>query len=116
MDFVIGLLQWGPSLTMLLFGVSQWRHPERWTEYIPEWVIPFSFFDDKKALMRFHALGNIVFGAFLFSTLYPLAAAWIAFLWWISILPFAFRVDWTIGMRDLSVSISLAALIGLLMF
>ncbi|MDO8510003.1 MAG: hypothetical protein Q7S15_00020 [bacterium] len=116
MDFVIGLLQWGPSITMIAFGISQWRHPEKWLEYIPLWIMRYSFTGDKKMLMRFHSLGNIVFGVFLFSTLYPLLGAWVAFLWWLSILPLAFRVDWTIGMRDLSITISLAALVGFLMF
>ena len=116
MNINIGILviQCGVALTMLVFGINQMLRPTYWvTRYIPQVLIsllpmkPVTF-------MRLHALGNIIFGLFLVISFgHPLVAAWVALIWWITILPFAFRF-WEIGMRDLTIIFSLIALIILL--
>jgi hypothetical protein len=110
MDITEFLLRFGPALTMVVFGLHQFAKPQDWLHYLPEWfqkMSPLSPATD----MRLHALGNIVFGAWLASGLFPLASVWVALIWWITVLPFAFRVSWSIGMRDLSITIGLAALV-----
>ena len=64
--------------------------------------------------MKLHALGNLAFGVLLASGWHPLLGAWVALIWWISILPFAFRVSWAIGLRDLTITLGLVALILLI--
>ena len=110
MQIAIWLLRLGPALIMVVFGINQMINPEPWFEYIPEFVKKMN---SPKFTMRSHSLGNIVFGLFLASGLHPLVGAWIAFLWFLSIVPFAFMDKWKTGMRDLTITISLLALIFL---
>src|SRR5438105_486598 len=107
------------SLLMVSFGINQMLHPEAWVNYIPEWFKKLSP-QSPTGFMRTHALGNIAFGllllvgVLLFSGLIPIIAAWLALLWMLSIVPFAYARDWSIGVRDLSVTLALAALLALL--
>jgi len=104
------LLRFGVSLIMLVFGIHQLIKPQDWFEYIPKWLQ--DFLPTKPTTeMRMHALGNILFGGFLLSNIYPVAAGWVAFIWWLTILPFAFRRSWAIGMRDLTIIFALGAYI-----
>ncbi len=93
---------------------NQLINPRAWLHYIPEFlrrISPLPMETD----MRAHALGNIILGLFLVAgSFHPLLAAWVALIWWITILPLAFRVKWDIGMRDLTIIAGLAALISLL--
>lgn len=107
------LLRLGPALTMVVFGVNQWMRPQSWVHYIPSALQRTSPMKPESS-MKLHALGNLAFGLFLATGWHPLLGAWIAFVWWLSILPFAFKVSWAIGMRDLSITVSLLALILLL--
>jgi len=110
----IMLIQWPIAITMIVFGIHQMSKPAMWLKYIPAWILKMTPVKPETE-MRLHALGNLVFGLFLgFGFGFPLVAAWIAFIWWLSIIPFAWRVDWTIGMRDLCITLALAALIFLI--
>jgi uncharacterized membrane protein YphA (DoxX/SURF4 family) len=114
MTTAIWLLRGGVAATMLAFGLHQITNPGKWTQYIPEFMKRSSPLAPE-ASMRLHALGNIAFGLFLVAgSFHPLLAAWVALIWWVSILPFAFQNKWDVGMRDLSIIFSLAALISLL--
>lgn len=100
----------GTALTMIVFGIHQTVNPRKWLDYIPPTfaaLSPLKLETD----MRLHAAGNIFFGLLLASGLFPLTAAWIALIWWITILPFAFRHSWAIGMRDLTIVFGLIALV-----
>jgi len=113
MEYALWAIRIGAASTMLAFGVHQMRKPQDWFGYMPESLKKLSFIKPE-AEMRIHALVNIAFGLFLLSSLFPLIAAWVAFIWWLSIVPLAFKVRWQIGMRDLSVTFSILALIFLL--
>ncbi len=110
----ISLIEWPIAITMIVFGLHQMMRPGEWLKFMPEWMkrtSPFKLETD----MRLHAIGNIVFGLFLaFGFGHLLVAVWIAFVWWLSIVPFAWKVDWALGMRDLCISLALAALIFLM--
>ena len=107
------VLRLAPAITMVIFGISQYAKPEGWLSYIPN---SFSNMSPLKpqTTMRMHALGNIIFGLLLASGWHPLLGAWIALIWWITILPFAFRYNWAIGLRDLSITLGLVALLLLM--
>lgn len=112
MELAIWLLRIGPALTMIAFGIHQtFINPEPWREYFPKFLEKILPFD---STMRVHGIGNILIGLFLISSLYPLIAAWIALIWWLSILPFAFLGSWKSGMRDFAINCALAALVALL--
>ena len=110
----VWLIRGGVSLTMIVFGLNEMANPNAWLQYIPESLRRSSPIAPATS-MRLHALGNIAFGLFLIAgNFHPLIAAWVAIIWWVSILPFAFKVKWDIGMRDLTIVAALAALISLL--
>lgn len=112
MQTAIWLLRLGPSLTMVAFGMHQvFIDQKTWLEYVPNFIKKIF---DPQLFMRIHGTGNILLGLFLFSGLYPLVAAWAALIWWCSILIGAFKGGWKTGMRDLTITISLVALIYLL--
>ena len=115
-QYAVNLIEWFVGLNMVVFGINQMAKPEGWLSYIPSWMAKFSL-GKPETTMRIHALGNLAFGIFLiFAGFgYPIVAAWIAFIWWLSILFFAFRLSWAIGMRDLSITAALLALIFLLL-
>lgn len=113
MDIAILLLRVAPALTMVIFGLNQLLRPGDWLDYIPAWATKSSPMKPESS-MRLHSLGNLAFGLFLASGWHPLLAAWVALVWWVSILPFAFRVNWAIGLRDLTISLGLVALILLI--
>lgn len=110
MTTALWILKAGTSLCMLSFGLNQITNPKSWAYFIPDWLKRSSPISDEY-LIRLHSLGNIIFGIFLVLGIYPHIAAWVALVWWISILPFAFGVDWTLGMRDLAVTAGLIALV-----
>ena len=113
MQTAIWLIRLGAALNMVPFGIHQMVNPEVWEKYLPEAIKKMSPLSPS-AQMRLHALGNIVFGLFLLSGLYPLVAAWVALIWYLTILPFAFWKDWTVGVRDLGITLALVSLIFLL--
>ncbi len=123
MNVAIILLKAGSAIMMLVLGIHQFVRPADWFGYIPEPIkkagSPGPVSGEDRALscetiVRTHAAGNLFFGLFLVSGFIPLIAAWAAFVWWSSVLPLAFMHKWTEGMRDLSIVISLLALIFLL--
>ena len=107
------LLRLAPALTMVIFGLNQWLKPGDWLHYVPAWATKSSPLKPESS-MKLHALGNLAFGVLLASGWHPLLGAWVALIWWISILPFAFRVSWAIGLRDLTITFGLVALILLI--
>jgi uncharacterized protein YjeT (DUF2065 family) len=113
MDTAELILRLAPALTMVVFGLHQMLRPQEWLHYIPEWASRMSPMKPQTS-MRLHALGNVAFGLFLASGWHPVLGAWIAVLWWLTILPFAFRVSWAIGLRDLTITLGLVALILLI--
>ena len=110
MDTAQLLLRLAPALTMVIFGIHQWAKPSEWLHYIPAWATKSSPMKPESS-MKLHALGNIAFGLFLASGWHPLLSVWVALIWWVSILPFAFRVSWAIGLRDLTITVGLVALL-----
>jgi uncharacterized membrane protein YphA (DoxX/SURF4 family) len=113
MDTVELILRWGPAITMVIFGFHQLTRPLEWLHYIPEALAKMSPFSPETD-MRLHSLGNIIIGIWLVTGLFTPIDAWAALIWWVSILPFAFRVSWSIGLRDLSITMSVAALVVML--
>jgi hypothetical protein len=112
MNPAIWLLRLGPSLIMIVFGIHQVFIDQRpWFEYVPKFLQRMF---NPTWFMRIHGTGNILLGLFLISGLYPLIAAWVALVWWASILVGAFSGGWKTGMRDLTITISLIALVYLL--
>jgi uncharacterized membrane protein YphA (DoxX/SURF4 family) len=111
-QIAILLIRLGTALTMVVFGIHQFVRPGAWIHYIPEGLAKMSPMS-KEGQMKMHAAGNVIFGLWLALGLYPLIGAWVALIWWITILPFSFR-KWDIGLRDLSIIAGLAALIMLL--
>lgn len=93
---------------MVVFGLHQIIKPHNWFEYIPQWLEALSPVS-KTTNMRLHGLGNIMFGLFFLSDLAPKTASWITLIWWLTILPFAFRRNWSIGMRDLTIIFAIIA-------
>lgn len=106
------LLRLGPAIIMFLFGLDQFMNPNRWLSFMPSWV-PEKTGIDPITLMRLHSVVNIVLGILLM-TYSNIIVAGLAFFWFLSILPFAYSADWTIGLRDTAVILSLLALIDLL--
>lgn len=114
MNEAIWIIRIFTAFIMVVFGLHQMFKPQAWQIYVPEWMHKLSPMSPDLQ-MRMHALGNLAFGVFLVAgNFHPLVAAWVALLWWFSILPFAFRVKWDIGLRDLTIIGSLIALIVLL--
>ncbi len=109
----IFLLKLGPALVMILFGISQLMSPGMWLPFIPEWVItnvPLP----ATTIMKIHAIVNICLGLLLLSGWKAGIVIPVVILWFISILPFAFMVDWTLALRDSSIILSLVALLALM--
>ena len=113
MELAIYLLRFSAALTMVSYGINQLANPQGWLSYVPAGIqrmLP----EKPTTFMRTHALGNLVFGIWLASGLFPFVAAVVAAIWWLTILPFAFKVKWDIGMRDLTITAGLVALAALL--
>ncbi len=110
MHSIILLIRMGTALTMVLFGLNQFFSPQKWIDYIPGWMRKLSPMQPQTT-MRIHSLGNIFLGIWLALGFAPVLGAWINIIWWASILPFAFMKDWRIGLRDLSITFSLIALL-----
>ncbi len=107
------ILRLAPAFTMLVFGLHQFAKPDGWLVYIPDWASRMSPMKPQTS-MKLHALGNLAFGLLLASGWHPLLGAWVALIWWVTILPFAFRYSWGIGLRDLTITLGLLALIFLI--
>ncbi len=87
MMLAIWLIRASVALTMVLFGVNQMINPKAWFHYVPEFLHRMSPVSPETQ-MRLHAVGNIAFGLFLVAgSFHPLLAAWVAFIWWITIYP-----------------------------
>ena len=106
----ITVLQIGIGLCMVVFGVHQMIKPEDWLSYLPQFIIQHSPAKPETD-MRIHALGNIFFGLLIASTFAAWWAALLTLIWWLTILPFAFRKDWAIGMRDLTIIFAITSLL-----
>jgi uncharacterized membrane protein len=107
------VLRFGVSLIMIVFGMHQFLKPRNWLEYLPKWLedlIPLKPETD----LRIHALGNIIFGILFLIIPSSVVMGWIVLIWWLTILPFAFRKNWAIGMRDLTIIFSIIAYLHLL--
>jgi uncharacterized protein YjeT (DUF2065 family) len=109
----IFLIQLSVGAVMVLFGIDQFTKPGGWLAYMPEFVKRMSPMSPERQ-MRMHALANIILGLLLAIGVWDYWIAWLCLLWFLSILPFAFRRDWRIGMRDLAITVSLVVLLLLL--
>jgi hypothetical protein len=113
MPVAIFLLRAAAALVMLTFGWNQYRHPEAWLHTVPEWMLKLTKYSPRKIVIT-QAIGNLILGAFLVTGLLPILGAWLAFLWWLSILPFSFmQKKWKTATRDLSITLAILALIFL---
>jgi hypothetical protein len=98
------------GVVMVLFGISQMRSPEKWLKYIPgllRFIMPIK----PASFMRIHSLGNLGLGLLLASGLWQPASIWLALVWWILVLPFAFYYEYTVGLRDAAIIMALIALL-----
>ena len=109
------LLRLGPSIVMITFGINQFYQPQNWLQYVPSWA-PQVLRMAPETIMRIHSVVNVLLGLWLLSGVQPNIAAWLSLLWFLSILPFAFMSDWTIGVRDTALTIGIFALITLLRY
>lgn len=110
LDVAAFIIRLGIGTTMVAFGLHQIVHPEKWLEYIPKWL-GFFLPTSREHFLRSHGAGNFLLGTWLILGFWQPVAVWITLLWWVSILPFALRVQWSIGLRDLSIIASLVALL-----
>lgn len=95
---------------MIVFGVDQLIRPKGWISYLPKFVthiVPFG----KEAIMRAHAAGNILIGVFLVVPVLPVLSIVVTIIWWLSILPAAYKENWRIGARDTVITIALLSLL-----
>mgnify|MGYP006329629961 CR=1 FL=1 len=106
------LLRLGPALVMLFFGIDQFRNPGNWLQYVPSWAVNMTGISPY-TILRLHSIVNIVLGILLF-TYRSKAVVWVVFFWFLSILPFAFMGDWTVGLRDTAITLGLLALTRLI--
>lgn len=106
------LIRIGVGTVMIAFGLSQQFSPHKWLDYMP-WLIRFIMPISPVHFMRLHSLGNLGLGILLLGGVWLPAALWLVLVWWIAILPFAFYKDFTIGLRDFAIIMSLIALLVL---
>lgn len=114
MNYSILFIRLGVGLLMFFFGLHQFFKPAHWAEeYIPRWIRNI-LGRLTGVMMKAHALINIALGAGLLAGWQLNFFAGAAWIWMLSILPFAFLRSWKTGLRDLAISFSLLALIFLL--
>jgi hypothetical protein len=105
------VIRLGIGLNMVAFGVHQIVKPSEWLEYVPRflrWMLPIK----PESFLRSHGILNYALGLWLMIGWAPIIATSAAIIWWVSILPFAFMVKWSIALRDVSI---ICALVGLLL-
>lgn len=104
------LIRLGVGIVMALFGISQMKSPEPWLRYIPRF---FRFIMPVKptGFMRLHGFLNIALGVLLAASIWQPAMTWICAIWWLTITPFAFYYEFSVGLRDLAIIMSLVAVI-----
>ncbi|MBX4211105.1 DoxX family membrane protein [Candidatus Parcubacteria bacterium] len=113
MQAAILFLKLGIGGIMVVFGIHKWYNPRHWFGCIPDWFEAISPLGNA-ALMRTYGVGDLVFGIFLLSGLYPVAATWIALIWWTVGVPFSFYCKWDVGVRDTVITLAAAALLILI--
>lgn len=87
---------------MVAYGISQLHNPKSWLHYEPEWLK--SLLQVKPELfMQVHGAQNIGLGLLFISGWRIIFISWATYAWWLSILPFATKVDWRTGARDLAI-------------
>ena len=97
---------------MIAFGISQQKSPGSWLKYMPGFVRcvlpihPITF-------MRVHSVGNILLGTLLTLGLLQPVSIWLAIGWWVFVTPFAFYAEFSMGLRDFAIVLSLIALLVL---
>lgn len=106
------LIRIGVGTVMVAYGVSQQLSPHKWLDYMPG-LVSFIMPIRPASYIRIHSLGNLGLGILLLGGLWMPAALWLVLAWWIWILPFAFYKDFTIGLRDSAIIMSLIALLVL---
>ncbi len=97
------------SALMITFGVDQLIRPEKWINYLPGFVHMMPFSDE--AVMQAHAAGNVLVGMLLLAPILPILSVIVALIWWLSILPAAYKENWRIGARDTAITIALLSLL-----
>jgi hypothetical protein len=104
------LIRLGIGFNMVVFGLHQMWKPEKWLHYIPKFL-QFIMPVKSTSFLRSHGCINFALGILLMIGVWQPAITWISIFWWGSILPFAFLVDFAIGLRDLSIIMALVALL-----
>src|SRR5687767_13165634 len=104
MEISLLLIRITVSLVMICFGLNQLLDPKHWVkDFMPKFLIKLLPINSTN-FMRIHALGNSSLGFLFLSGLFIKPAAYLTFLWWFTILPFAFYYDWKTGLRDLTIT------------
>lgn len=98
------------GFVMVAFGLHQILNPGEWKEYIPQWLSKLIKIPDTSFLQS-HGVGNLSLGFCFMIGFLPGVFDWVVLAWWLSILPFAFMVKWSIALRDVAIIASLVALI-----
>lgn len=105
----LSFVRYATGAVMIAFGISQIVNPKSWTHYEPEWlkkILPVS----SELFMQSHGGINVGLGLLFVSGWRLHFISWTTYLWWLSILPFAFKVDWRSGARDFIIVMSLLAI------
>jgi uncharacterized membrane protein YphA (DoxX/SURF4 family) len=98
------------SVVMVAFGLHQILNPTEWKQYIPPWLKKLIVVPDT-TFLQIHGVGNLSLGFCFMIGFLPDVFDWVVLAWWLSILPFAFMVQWSIALRDMAIIASLIALI-----
>lgn len=109
-DLAVWCIRLAAALVMIAFGVHQIIRPMAWRAFMPELVTRRMFVPTGLAL-QVHGVGNVFLGLLFAIGFWPMVFDWIIVAWWLSIIPMAFRVDWTIGLRDSAVLGAIVAVI-----
>lgn len=113
MELAINLLKFGIAFTMIIYGIHQLWKPAEWVKYLPKWLRAISS-SYENIEIRLHGVGNILIGTWLISGFFPLIGAWLTFIWWLTILPTIWKVDWTSFFRDITIICAVGAYISLI--
>lgn len=104
------IIRVGVGVTMVGFGLHQIVKPMDWSMYIPAWLSKIDPIP-KGLTLQMHGVGNFLLGLLFMAGFWPQVFDWLALAWWLTILPLALYVKWSIGLRDLTIIAALAALI-----
>jgi uncharacterized membrane protein YphA (DoxX/SURF4 family) len=104
------LIRISVGTVMVLFGIHQIIKPYEWKDYIPSWLARLIMVP-KTMFLQVHGLGNLALGILFLIGFWPQVFDWIVLGWWVTILPFALYVKWSLAARDMAIIAALGAVI-----